>query len=75
MSLSIIGRIERVELGTGCWSLTAETGETYEIMNMPEELVGVKNKVKVIGKIRDDAMTLAMIGSVLEVESFEVVEN
>jgi hypothetical protein len=31
-------------------------------------------KVKVKGQVRDDVMTMAMIGPVLEVKSFEVVE-
>ncbi len=75
MSSSIVGRIDRIEFGSGTWALITDTGETYELMGMPAELAEVKGKVKIKGKIREDVMTFAMIGSVLEVESFELVNK
>jgi hypothetical protein len=73
MSLSFVGRIDRVEFGSGTWVLITDASETYELMSMPAELAEVKGKVKITGNIREDVMTLAMVGSVLEVESFEIV--
>jgi hypothetical protein len=75
MSLSVVGRVDRVEFGTGTWVLIADTGETYELMDMPSELADITGKVKIKGKIREDVMTVAMVGPVLAVESFEVANK
>lgn len=74
MSREIAGTIKRVEMGTGTWSLAADSGETYELKDAPSQLQSSGLKVKVKGKIRDDVMTMAMIGPVLEVQSFEVLD-
>jgi hypothetical protein len=42
-------------------------------MNAPKDLTQTKSQVKVTGKIREDVMTVAMIGPVLEVVSFQVL--
>lgn len=73
MSLTVVGKIDRVEFGSGTWVLISDTGETYELMSMPARLAEVKGKVKITGNLRENVMTLAMVGSVLEVESFEIV--
>jgi len=71
--IAVTGTIARVEIGPGTWSLVADSGETYELKDAPSELQSPDLKVKVEGQIRDDVMTLAMIGPVLEVQSFEVL--
>ncbi len=73
MSLKVTGIIERRDIGLGAWALVAETGETYELKDLPLELQRSQLKVQVEGIIRDDIMTLAMIGPVLEIQSFEVL--
>ncbi|HBB31127.1 MAG TPA: hypothetical protein DDZ80_24280 [Cyanobacteria bacterium UBA8803] len=74
MSLNITGVIERKDIGTGAWALVADSGETYELKDAPAELKKPNLKVKVTGEVRDDVMTLAMIGPVLQVKSFEVID-
>ncbi len=73
MSITITGTIEKIDIGTGTWALVTDTGEKYELYESPSELQNPQLKVKVEGKIRDDIMTLAMIGPVLEVQSFEII--
>lgn len=73
MRINVTGKIERKGFGPGTWALvTDET--TYELKCSPAELHQAGLKVKVEGQVRDDVMTLAMIGPVLEVNSFEMLE-
>ncbi|HEY9829843.1 MAG TPA: hypothetical protein V6D26_04635 [Stenomitos sp.] len=74
MSISVKGVIERKGLGPGTWALVADSGETYELKDAPDELKKSDLKVKVEGQVRDDVMTIAMIGPVLEVKSFKVLD-
>ncbi len=74
MSISVKGVIERKGLGPGTWALVTDSGETYELKDAPAELKKSDLKVKVEGQIRDDVMTFAMIGPVLEVKSFKVLD-
>ncbi|MGK7877710.1 MAG: hypothetical protein AB4426_31725 [Xenococcaceae cyanobacterium] len=73
MSITVTGKIERKEFGSGTWALVTEGGETYELKDAPQDLCQSQGKVKVKGQVRDDVMTFAMIGPVLEVKSFEVL--
>jgi hypothetical protein len=72
MSITVKGVIERKGLGSGTWALVSESGETYELKNASVELKKSSHKVTVKGEMRKDIMTLAMIGPVLEVHSFEI---
>jgi hypothetical protein len=71
MSVTITGKVERQGFGPQTWALVTETGETYELKDPPQDLCQSKVRVTVVGRIRDDVMTFAMIGPVLEVISFE----
>jgi hypothetical protein len=73
MSINVTGTIEKKNFGFGTWALVTEAGETYELKDPPKELRQAQAKVKVEGSVRDDVMTMAMIGPVLEVKSFEVL--
>ena len=73
-SINLTGTIQYTEIGTGAWGLVTDVGETYELYESPPELQIPQMKVKVEGAIRDDIMTLAMIGPVLEVQSFEILD-
>jgi hypothetical protein len=74
MSIKVTGVIERKGLGPGTWALVTDSGETYELKDAPDELKKSDLKVKVEGEVRDDVMTFAMIGPVLEVKSFKVLD-
>ncbi|MDX2228089.1 MAG: hypothetical protein NW220_00535 [Leptolyngbyaceae cyanobacterium bins.349] len=72
MSIQVNGKIERKGFGTGTWALVSTSGETYELHKAPADLQKEGLTVKVTGQIRDDVMTIAMIGPVLEVSQFEI---
>lgn len=74
MSINVTGVIEHKDIGMGAWALVADSGETYELQNPPSKLQQPNLKVKVKGDVREDVMTVAMIGPVLEVQSFEVLD-
>ncbi|MDJ0718828.1 MAG: hypothetical protein QNJ54_32145 [Prochloraceae cyanobacterium] len=75
MSITVTGKVEQSEIGIDTWALVTEEGETYELMDPPEQLCQSRTKVKVEGQVRDDVMTIAAIGPVLQINSFEVLEN
>ena len=73
--MTITGAITWVEMGTGTWALSGDDGQTYELYGSKAEALDTEGqKVSVTGTIREDVMTMAMIGPVLEVESFEVIK-
>lgn len=74
MSVIVTGRIEKQGFGFGTWALITETGETYELKDPPSPLKQSHPQVKIEGNIREDVMTLAMIGPVLEVNNFEILD-
>jgi len=73
MSITVKGVIERQGMGPGTWALVGEDGETYELKDAPSELKKADLKVSVTGEVRKDVMTFAMIGPVLEVQSFKAL--
>jgi hypothetical protein len=75
MNITVTGTIQRVNMGPGTWALKSDEGKTYEIyQGAPSELLQIGQKVKIFGRVRDDVMTMAMIGPVLEVRVFEVAK-
>ena len=73
MSVTVSGEVQFIEMGTGTWAI-ATPEQTYELYgDPPAALLQQGQSARITGKIRDDVMTLAMIGPVLEVESFEVL--
>jgi len=75
MSLTVTGKIARQGFGAGTWALVSDNGETYELKDAPFALQKPDLPVKINGQIREDVMTLAMIGPVLEVQSFEILSS
>ena len=75
MSITVTGKLERSEIGVGTWALITESGDTYELLDPPDELLVPQAKVTIQGKVREDIMTISMIGPVLEIESFKMLEN
>jgi len=71
--ITVIGGIEHKGFGTGAWALVVEDGTTYELLDCPRDLRQTGLHVKVQGTLNDDVMTLAMIGKVLNVNSFEIL--
>ncbi|MDE5101358.1 MAG: hypothetical protein O4861_24730 [Trichodesmium sp. St16_bin4-tuft] len=72
MSITVSGSVEKQGFGTGTWALVTD-GETYELKDAPTDLCKSDQKARVSGIVRNDVMTIAMIGPVLEVQSFELL--
>jgi len=74
MSITVTGTIQRRDIGMGAWALVTDEGNTYEILKSADKnLLKAGQRAKVTGQVREDIMTTAMIGPVLEVRSFEIV--
>ena len=71
--MKVTGKMEMKGFGFGVWALVSEDGTTYELKDYPAELEQEGIEVEVEGKIREDVMTMAMIGKVLEVESCKIL--
>ncbi len=75
MSITVTGTIERRDIGMGAWALVSDEGTTYEIFKGADKsLLKAGQKAEVKGQVREDVMTIAMIGPVLEVKSFEILD-
>ncbi|MBD1912552.1 MULTISPECIES: hypothetical protein [unclassified Leptolyngbya] len=71
MSLQAEGTVKKSLMGMGTWTLVTD-GQTYEIhKGAPDGLLVEGQKVRVNGEVRKDVMTMAMVGPVLDVKSFE----
>ena len=73
--MKVTGKVSWIEQGSGTWGLVGDDGKTYELYgSKAEEMSAAEGKkVSVQGKVREDVMSMAMIGPVLEVESYEQV--
>mgnify|MGYP000072980413 FL=1 len=75
MTITVTGKIERRNIGLGAWTFVTDEGVIYEIPKSTDKnLLKSGQTAKITGKVREDLMTTAMIGSLLEVHSFEVIE-
>lgn len=70
--MQVTGKIEKKGFGFGVWALVTDDGTTYELKDPPSELKQEGITVEIEGKIREDAMTMAMIGAVLEIKSYKI---
>jgi hypothetical protein len=71
--MTVIGTIAKKGFGFGTWALVTDDGTTYELKDPISELQKEGIKVEIKGKIRKDIMTIAMIGAVLEIESYRIL--
>jgi hypothetical protein len=75
MSIHVEGTVERQAFGPGTWALVTTSQETYELLNPPAALQNKGLRVSISGRVREDVMTIAMIGPVLEVQQFEILNS
>ncbi|MDR9405021.1 MAG: DUF5818 domain-containing protein [Halothece sp. Uz-M2-17] len=71
--ITVTGRIEKKEVGIGAWALVTDDGKTYELRNPPHDLRQPQQRAEVTGTIRNDVMSVAMIGEILDVDSFTLL--
>ncbi|HIK37522.1 MAG: DUF5818 domain-containing protein [Geminocystis sp.] len=65
--MRVKGQVQYSPLGFGTWVLQTDSGETYELYNPPASIQKQGLRVEVEGRVREDIMTVAMVGRVLEV--------
>ena len=70
--MKLQGKIEKKGFGFGVWALVTVEGTTYELKDPPSELTRELPSVTIQGTVREDIMTIADIGPVLEIESFRI---
>jgi len=71
--MKVKGEIKYNSIGLGTWTLVSDTGKVYEIYKPSQDLRKEGLIVEVEGIIRDDIMTVAMVGKVLEIK--ELIRN
>ena len=71
--MQVRGTIEYKTLGAGAWTLVRDDGKTYELLQPPDQLKQDNLSVIIDGNVRNDIMTIAMIGDVLEINSFQIL--
>ena len=67
------GKLERKPFGPNTWALVT-ANDTYELLEPDPQLQQDGKQAKVTGQVRSDVMTIAMIGPVFEVSSFEILD-
>jgi hypothetical protein len=72
--MEITGQIKRQSLGVGLWSLVSRGGDMYELYKPPAEICQDNLSVKIKGQVREEIMTTAMIGPVLEIKSYQIID-
>jgi hypothetical protein len=65
------GTIQFLDIEGGVWVLTLPSGEHYALFRAPKELLQEGLEVTIQGQIREDMVTVAQVGPVLEVKSFQ----
>ena len=69
--MQVKGIVKYNPVGIGTWTIVSDQGITYELYQPPAEIKQNDLQVKIEGKIRKDIMTIAMVGDVLEIISFQ----
>ncbi|MEN9205922.1 MAG: hypothetical protein Q6J68_03010 [Thermostichales cyanobacterium SZTDM-1c_bins_54] len=67
------GTVEFLDLEGGVWVLTTPTGQRYQLFRAPRELLKEGLSVTITGQLRQDMLTTAQVGQVLEVSSFRTL--
>lgn len=74
--MQVTGKVKWIDQGSGTWGLEGNDGKTYELYgSKAEEMSAMEGKqVSVQGDVRQDIMTMAMVGPVLEVKSYKPLD-
>ncbi|AFY40386.1 hypothetical protein Lepto7376_4276 [[Leptolyngbya] sp. PCC 7376] len=65
----LTGKIEKRNVGVGTWALVATDSQVYELRKLSSEFQQPDLNVTVTGQVLENAMSIAMIGPIFEVQS------
>ena len=68
-----VGTVQRTDLEGGHWTLVTDQGVVYQLVGgkqMPRDGV----RVEVEGRIAEGQMGIAMVGDLLEVDSYRILD-
>lgn len=65
------GKIEFLDIESGVWVLTVSSGTHYALFRAPKDLLQEGLEVTIQGQVKEDMLTVAQVGPVLEVKSFK----
>jgi hypothetical protein len=66
------GKIEFLDIESGVWVLTVPSGQHYALFRAPKDLLQEGLEVTIQGQVKEDMLTVAQVGPVLEVKSFKL---
>ncbi len=69
-----IGTVQRTDLEGGSWLLLSKQGVTYQLEGGGRDLRVDGRRVEVDGQIAAEEMGIAMVGDILEVKSYRILD-
>ncbi len=69
-----LGTVQKSDLEGGCWLLRSDQGVIYQLKGGGADLLQDGQRVEVEGDIATSTMGIAMVGDILEVSSFRVLD-
>jgi hypothetical protein len=71
--VKLTGRVVYRDLEGGVWVLEGDDGTTYQLAGGDRKIKKDGQRIEVDGQIQRDAMTLQMVGPVLNVASYRFI--
>lgn len=68
------GRVIRNDMEGGAWTLIGDSGVVYQLSGGDSALLKDGQRVEVQGRIAKGKMGIAMVGEILEVSSYRIVD-
>lgn len=69
-----VGTVHRTDLEGGHWTLVTDQGVTYQLKGGGSDLKVDGRRVEVEGQIAAEEMGIAMVGDILEVKSYRILD-
>jgi len=71
--MKLTGKVVYRDIETGVWVLEADDGRTYQLEGGDRKLKKDGHRVEVHGEVDAERMTVAMVGPVLNVDSYRFI--
>lgn len=74
MAKKYTGRVIKSDLEGGVWTLVGDNGLTYQLSGGDSGLRADGQRVEVVGRVDANRVGIAMVGDVLEVKSYRILD-